>query len=187
MKNKHAAMEMSVGTIVTIVLLMTVLVLGLVLIRSIFKSGTTAIDSIDDAVQNEIQKLFEEEGKRIAVYPSSRQFTIEKTDEGNSGFAFSVKNIGLEENSFSYSIQVDPNFDIKKCGTTFNAERGNSWLISGTSQTIGSIAPGNKMDLPEIVLLNIPEDAPPCTIPYLLEIKAGSESYASTKVFLTIE
>jgi len=36
MKSKRAAMEMSVGTIVTIVLLMTVLILGLVLVRSIF-------------------------------------------------------------------------------------------------------------------------------------------------------
>ena len=36
MRDKKAAMEMSVGTIVTIVLLMTVLILGLVLVRTIF-------------------------------------------------------------------------------------------------------------------------------------------------------
>ena len=51
-KNKHAAMEMSVGTIVTIVLLMAVLVLGLVLVRTIFKNSTESIDSIDEQVKN---------------------------------------------------------------------------------------------------------------------------------------
>ena len=36
---------MSVGTIVTIVLLVTVLVLGLVLVRTIFSSGTDAVEN----------------------------------------------------------------------------------------------------------------------------------------------
>ena len=48
MKNhKRAAMEMSVGTIVTIVLLMTVLIMGLVLTRTIFKSSVENINGID--------------------------------------------------------------------------------------------------------------------------------------------
>ena len=39
MKSKRGAMEMSVGTIVTIVLLMSVLVLGIFLVQKIFKTG----------------------------------------------------------------------------------------------------------------------------------------------------
>ena len=38
--NKKAAMEMSVGTIVTIVLLMSVLVLGIFMIQKIFSGST---------------------------------------------------------------------------------------------------------------------------------------------------
>ena len=68
--NSKGAMEMSVGTIVTIVLLMSVLVLGLFLVQRVFSSGTGAIDSIDSQVQNEIQKLFSEEGRTIAIYNS---------------------------------------------------------------------------------------------------------------------
>ena len=58
MKNKRAAMEMSVGTMVTIVLLMIVLVLGIFFIQRIFRTGTTAIDGIDAKIQNEIDNLF---------------------------------------------------------------------------------------------------------------------------------
>src|SRR3989344_5188244 len=90
LKSKKAAMEMSVGTMVTIVLLMVVLVLGIFLIQRIFRAGTNAIDSVDSEVQSQIQKLFSEEGKTIAVYPTSREITLSKGDR--KGFAFSVRN-----------------------------------------------------------------------------------------------
>src|SRR3989337_788975 len=93
MKNKRAAMEMSVGTMVTIVLLMIVLVLGIFFIQKIFATGTNAIDTIDNQVQNEIQKLFAQEGKTIAVYPTSRDVILKKGDDPR-GFAFSIKNEG---------------------------------------------------------------------------------------------
>jgi len=77
MKSKKAAMEMSVGTIVTIVLLMSVLVLGLFLVQKIFNLGTGAVDAIDSQVQNEITKIFTEEGKSVAIYPSSGEIIKE--------------------------------------------------------------------------------------------------------------
>ena len=53
-KNKKAAMEMSVGTIVTIVLLMSVLILGIFLVQNIFKSAKGAVDLTDKQLKNEI-------------------------------------------------------------------------------------------------------------------------------------
>ena len=90
--SKKAAMEMSVGTIVTIVLLMTVLILGLVMVRTIFKGSIENIGQIDQAVKNEINKLFSEDTSRlIVVYPSSRYITIKKGQE-NLGLGFSIRN-----------------------------------------------------------------------------------------------
>ena len=57
-KNRKAAMEMSVGTIVTIVLLMSVLILGIFLVQKVFRSGSNAIDSVDDEIQNQIIQSF---------------------------------------------------------------------------------------------------------------------------------
>ena len=56
-KNTKGAMEMSVGTIVTIVLLMSVLVLGIFFVSKIFTSSNNAIDSIDSQVQSEINQI----------------------------------------------------------------------------------------------------------------------------------
>ena len=52
MKNKKAAMEMSMGTMVTIILLVVVLVLGIFFIQKIFSSGSNAIDTVDNQVQD---------------------------------------------------------------------------------------------------------------------------------------
>jgi hypothetical protein len=104
LKNKRAAMEMSVGTVVTIVLLMTVLILGLVLVRTIFSGASGAIDGINQAVENEINKLFAEDSSRkVVVYPSSRKITIRKGTD-NLGFGISIRNVETEQKTFSYDI-----------------------------------------------------------------------------------
>ena len=55
---KTGAMEMSIGTIVTIALLMVVLVMGMYLIRTIMCSGITLTEEISESVKNEVKGLF---------------------------------------------------------------------------------------------------------------------------------
>ena len=173
---------MSVGTIVTIVLLMTVLILGLVLVRSIFISSTTSVDEIDKAVKDEINKLFaEDSSKRLVVYPSTRKVEIKKGDSGK-GFALAIRNVGNEEAKFEYDIKAQE----ANCGMrlaeadalfSFNQKRGN--LI---------IPAGNIMESPILVSFNIPENAPPCDIVYSITMKQGAENYgAPVDVYLTIK
>ena len=57
-KSKIGQMEMSVGTIVTIVLLVTLLILGVVLIKNIFSSAKGVVDLTDQQLRSEISKLF---------------------------------------------------------------------------------------------------------------------------------
>lgn len=181
MENKIGAMEMSMGTIVTIVLLMTVLILGGFLISKIFTSGTGAIDEIDNAIQNEINKLFAEEGRKLVVYPSSRQIVLKKDDDPK-GFAFSVKNDDVENAEFTYSVEAG---DISKCGSSFKKETAESYLIGSSGKF--SLGPGNSLDIPRLVKFSIPESAPPCTIIYNLEIKKGTDSYSGADIFVVIK
>ena len=51
--NKKAAMELSIGTIVIIVLAMSMLILGLVLIKTIFSGAKYNIDTMNDKVRND--------------------------------------------------------------------------------------------------------------------------------------
>ena len=162
---------MSVGTMVTIVLLMIVLVLGIFFIQKIFSGGSDAIDSINSQVQSQIQKLFSQEGTKVAVYPTSRDITIKKGDTPK-GFAFSVKN--LDSASFSYSTAAT---DVSQCGSSFTIDEANSYLLGGSGNF--DLGPGNQLDLPVLIRLEVPSTAPPCTIIYTVNIKEGSDSYAT--------
>lgn len=177
-KNKKAAMEMSVGTIVTIVLLMTVLILGLVLVRTIFSSSTENIKAIDQSVKNEINKLFsEDDSRRIVVFPSSRLITIKKGNDEELGFGFSIRNTGINEKTFTYTVTVnDPDLN-NKCN--IGVAQANSWIVAGGSGTI-TIAAGDKMIDPEFVRFMIPNDAPPCLVRFGIEVNTPSGIYGQT-------
>ncbi|MFA5953814.1 MAG: hypothetical protein WC812_04440 [Candidatus Pacearchaeota archaeon] len=185
MKNKKAAMEMSMGTIVTIILLVVLLVLGIFFIQRIFSSGTNAIDQIDSQVQSEINKIFTEEGKTLAIYPSSRQITL-KTGDDPKGFAFSYKNDINEKQIFEYTVYAEKNFDYTtKCGSGFTEAQANGFLVTNAGSF--TLQANQQMDLPGLVLFGIPENAPACTIPYNLVIEGDKDSGSSANIFVTIK
>jgi hypothetical protein len=181
MKNKKAAMEMSVGTIVTIVLLMTVLVLGLVLVRTIFTGAVKNIEGIDRAVEKEIQKLFsEDKSKTIVIIPSTRDVILQK-GESSRGFGLSIRNLG-EEDKFSYEVRAVET----SCGMKLaDAED----LISlGADRSNILIPAGNVMENPIFVKFNILETTPPCEITYTVTMENKQGAYGSpTDIQVTIE
>lgn len=180
---KRAAMELSIGTIVILVLAMSMLVLGLILIRTIFSGATGAVDRINDEVLKGIDDTLSDSDAKIAIYPSTRKIEIKQGTQGE-GFAFSIRNDALDEKDFTYTIRADENFDIgEKC--KINSAEANSWLdISSGSFTL---ARSSKMDLPELVTFEIPSGAPSCTIPYVVEVKSNNEYYTSGSIRLTVK
>ena len=181
MKNRKAAMEMSVGTMVTIVLLMVVLVLGIFFIQKIFDTGTNAIETIDSQVQAELQKLFSNSNTKLAFYPTSREIIIKKSDSPK-GFAFQIRNNDVEDARFSYTTTAT---DVSKCGSSFTKEDANNMLLSGSGET-ALVGPG-EISLATVVKFVIPENSPPCTIGYNLEITKDSAAYSGLNFFLTIK
>lgn len=180
MKNKHAAMEMSVGTIVTIVLLMTVLVLGLVMVRTIFKGATENIGSIDQSVKAEISKLFSEDNsKKVIIYPPTREISVKKGESG--GFGFSIKNTEEDTSSsstnlFTYEVAVDE----VACNGISDLEAIN-FIILGKKSTTGiNIPSGDSLEDPILVKFDIPESASLCNIRYNLDIKKNNKQYLPT-------
>ena len=180
-RNRSGAMEMSVGTIVTIVLLMSVLVLGIFLVQKIFKTGTSAIDSVDSQLTSEINKLFASEGKNFGIYPSSQQITLKKGDDPR-GFAFSIKNPFTETRKFNYLVEAT---DVTGSGSLTIAQ-ANSWLrYDKGPATIGA---GSSPTLAEKVLFVIPSTAPPCTITYRVTVEDDKKEFAEGgSVFVTIK
>jgi hypothetical protein len=85
MKNKNAAMEMTVGTIVTIVLLMSALVLGLILTKTIFTNTTASVDSINDQMKSQINDLFGTEGTSFVIRLGNQNTATVKQGTANFG------------------------------------------------------------------------------------------------------
>ncbi len=65
--NRRGALELSIGTIVVIVIGMSMLVLGLVLVRTIFTGSTESVDTLNEGVMNEIVTLFDDESGNLLI------------------------------------------------------------------------------------------------------------------------
>lgn len=181
MKSKSGAIELSTGTMVIIILSMVVLVLAIFFIQQIFKLGTSAVDAVDAEIQSQIQELFAEEGRKVAVYPTSREITLKKGDTPK-GFAFSVKNTDVTSAEFTYSVSAS---DVTMCGAGLNEETANGFLLGGSGSF--ALGPGNTIDFPVLVKFVIPETAPPCPMVYELEIQKDGIPYSVVSIFVTIK
>ncbi len=170
---KKGAMEMSVGTIVTIVLLMAVLVLGLVMVRTIFSSSKDNIDQVDKKVKDQISKLFsEDDQKKVIIYPSSY---IELEKGKSAGFGLSIRNNEVNSGTFSYTVEAaEGEFD---CMT---ASAANELISLGRVGSGINLLPGTLMDDPVYVRFDIPDNAPPCQIRYNLNVEKDGEQYVNT-------
>jgi len=162
-KDKKGAMEMSVGTIVTIVLLMSVLVLGIFLVQKIFRTGTNAIDNVDQQVQGQINELFtDSQGKEFVVVPQTQPVTIAKGETGS--FAFAVRNTGRTDKTYSYSISAQPGRDCQ-----MSAEQAMGLIQLGSEGEDINVNSGDIMTMQE-VRMSVPDETPLCLIRYKIDI-----------------
>jgi len=186
-EDKKAAIEMSVGTIVTIVLSMTLLIGLLFFIGKIVSSGSGAIDSIDAQLQSQINKLISEgQGtKKIVVFPSSQEISLKKGDSPK-GFGISISNRDSSPSTFSYNVVVKQGGVPTNCAIT--TQQAESYIILGKSEDGISLGSGDVLDPARIVKFDIPETAGLCTIRYTVEVsKNGQPGYASSTMDVTIK
>ncbi len=162
---------MSVGTIVTIVLLMTALIFGLILTRNIFKSATGAVDLTDQQLRNQINELFSEE-KRLVIYPATE--SVEIRQEKIDAVGIGIKNLleGVEgTNTFSYEVVVA---NADRCGNVDVLD----WIEVGASEDNIPLAVGDFTSTK--VRFKIPIGAPLCTARFRVNVMADGADYATT-------
>jgi hypothetical protein len=171
---KKGAIELSIGTIVIIVLAMSMLILGLVLVRNIFTGSSQNVLQMNDKVRDQINKLFVED-KRTVVYLPNQIAKIEQNNDW--GIAFGIKNLAkgtAEAGRFHYDVVVsDP--DVRtKCG--IDERTIESWIKTGRSDDI-VISPGEVYS--GIVRFMIPETAPLCTVRFHISVTRDNTAYAT--------
>ena len=170
MENKKGAFEMSVGTIVTIVLSVTLLVLGIFFVQNIFRSAKGVTDLTDQQLRNEINKLFSEENE-ISIYPGTR--LVEIKQETTDGVGIGIRNLltGTSgDTTFSYEVFVSDTGIQDKCG--INAQTAENWIVTGKSEEGISIPAGDFST--QKILFEIPVGTPLCTIRFRVNVNAES-------------
>lgn len=179
--NKEGAIELSIGTIVVIVLAMTMLILGLVLVRSIFSGATDVADMTTTQLKEQVSRLFGED-KKLVVYPDTRHINVKMGEA--SGFGMGIKNLltGVQDKKFSYEVIVsDP--DIRqKCGV--GEREAEAWMSTGRAEDNINLAPGEFVS--GKVLLEVPEGSTLCTFRYRINVLYGGQAYASELMDVTI-
>jgi hypothetical protein len=84
-KSKKAAFEMSMSTIIIIVLSVIFLILGLVLLKNIFGTATSSLATIDDKLKTQMASLFADEDQPIFIKPEDG---VLKIRAGTTNFGF---------------------------------------------------------------------------------------------------
>ncbi|MBX4212257.1 hypothetical protein KW787_02250 [Candidatus Pacearchaeota archaeon] len=90
-KTRKAAIELSIGTIVIIVLAMSMLILGLVLVQRIFSGATQSVDVLNDKVINAMSALFTDENSNVVVKLGPDQTVKVKPDSGDVNVPFGAR------------------------------------------------------------------------------------------------
>lgn len=169
-------MEMSVGTIVTIVLLMSVLVLGLVMIKNIFSGGINVTKMTIDQLNSKAAEIFGNTDQTVLIIPTLAELTIKpgKSD----AFAVSIRNIANNVDSgTSFSYEVTP--EENSCGYT--NEQTMALISLGSKQSLDVAISGIESSK---ILFNIPSNAPDCQISYRIKVLKGTNLYANPQIIV---
>jgi len=120
--NKKAGFEMSITTLVVIVIAVIILILGLVFVRQIFGTASKSISIVDQQVKDKLQTMFGEEAGLIQVY--SRTVDIKPGTQG-----FSVPFAARTQDGSPIKSRNDMKYTITKgLGTCVPAEV-DSWFL----------------------------------------------------------
>jgi len=158
MKNfsKKAAIEMSMSTIVVIVLSVTILIFGMIFVKTIMCSGISMVNGIDEKVTNEIQGLFgtSDYGVRCMGDPGQEA----KIGDGGSRQIVCVVN---SDTQYTYS------FNVKKVESISGMPTSSvqKWIMD--QDWAGTVPVGLKTI--SVLTLNIPKGVSATTLKITLD------------------
>jgi hypothetical protein len=175
---KKGAIELSIGTIVVIVLAMSMLILGMVLIRNIFGGATGNIDDLNNKVKDQINKQLGAEPRWIYVHLANKKAEIKQGKEW--GVAFAVTNLDegvAEAESFRYEVSVaDPSGVENTCGV--GVQDVERWISLGRAGDF-SILPGEKNRYYGLVRFDIPTSSPICSVRFNINLLKDGKQFTT--------
>jgi len=175
---KKGAFEMSMSTIVVIVIAVVLLVLGLVFVRQIFGTATQSVSVVDEQVRNKLKTMFGEDESYVTIYnkvtkikPSDEAFRVPLGARTRTGEAIT--------SSFKYKIEY-------VSGSCDGSTVKNAWMEYPQADSWNSFD-DYEFDVGFVDLtLRIPKGTPKCTAIMRMGITDSGNSAFASKTF-TIE
>jgi hypothetical protein len=136
-RGKKAAIEMSMSTVIIIVLAVSFLILGLILLRNIFGNATTSMGTIDDKLKNQLSSLFADEEQQIFIKPDDGQLKI-RAGTTNFGFVIGARtrngNDVAKRSDIQYRLVLDKNAP-NNCLKKITEAKVRSWFVGSKIAT----------------------------------------------------
>ena len=168
-QNKKAAIELSIGTIVIIVLAMSMLILGLLLIQKIFFGATDATELINQNVKDNINKLFNDNQEKTVIFLPGSHVDIKKGITYSVKFAVKNTLTGRDTaQKFIFEVVVgEVGSDCPQSWIT-NTDKAQKFITLGAKGSV-TLSSGDTPVEKEI-RLRASDDAPLCQISYDLYV-----------------
>jgi len=176
MVNKKGAMELSIGTIVILVIAMTMLILGIVLVRTIFTGATDSAGELNNQVMNEIKNMFTDESKDILISLGSdksakikagtENFGVHiaaRTETGDAATADLKYTLTLDESARENCITLLNKGEVKEF---FEQKIGEELEFTDANDNIAGVRIG----------ISILDTTPKCTQKVIVEVTEGGKS-----------
>jgi len=171
---RKAAIELSMTTVVVIVLAMTMLALGLTLVRTLFKGAIYTATSLNSQVQSELNKVFQSETTKVGIV--SEQGMLEPS-LGKDGVVWWAL-VSADEGRYSYTFTIDP----RECASQGYTETRLKTWFTGLTGYIDMPVNSNKENK---LLMSIPQNAPACAFELKITVYGiNKEIYGSDNVFI---
>ncbi len=166
--NKKAAIEMSMTTIIVIVLGVTLLILGLIFVRTIFEKVTSIAGKGFTIADKELQERM---GSSDKIYIPGVEFEI---DSGKSiTITIGVQNFGDETTPSKFKLNIIPGDNSGK----------KEWFILPPE---GTLKIGETKGFP--LKIKLPKGAPPGkSYTFTISILKNNQEYESQAVIVTVK
>jgi hypothetical protein len=187
-KGKKAAFELSMSTVVIVVLSMTMLGLGLFLVNSIFRGATNSVTDINEKVKGEISSLFVDESNKIIVNLGADRTARVKADTKNFGVSFGAKTLDGSSVGSRTRMKYELSLDQDSEGNCAD-EIGTRAVEDFFQQNIGTKISFDEFEGDTaftIIQLDIPEGTPLCSQKVFVDITDNSEGIGGTTFIVQV-
>ncbi len=180
LKNREGALELSIGTIVVIVIGMSMLILGLVLVRTIFAGSTGTVDELNEQVQSEILNLFgNSQGNVVVKLGSAGIAEVKPGDRFNVAVgAQHPDGASITRDTLQYRISLADDSN-ENCLRILGKERAEGLFVTRVNNwnNFDTFSGSTAFSLIEI---DVPSGTARCTQKVNVDMKLKEEQQASS-------